>query len=193
MLLLFISLYIRTIFIFIFSSLHFICLFRFCATPFTHPVMLPFCLFSHIHIKPLTPYSIEENWQETSLFTPLSLSRAQDLMSKVNIRCKIPTIYHLQSQVYLPAAVFAKIIQHRHNLFWISTQRSLRKKSWCWAVLSMTELLDLPATSGDIFKEKSLLISPIVSAMCTHTQTYTHAFIYIYMYTAWDFIFYPCV
>ena len=124
-------------------------------------------------------------------------------MSKVNIRCKIPTIYHLQSQVYLPAAVFAKIIQRRHNLFWISTQRSLRKKSWCWAVLSMTEILDLPATSGDIFKEKSLLISPIVSAMCTHTHTHTHRnihtcihiyiYIYIYIYSVRLYFLSMCV
>ena len=46
----------------------------------------------------------------------------------------------------------------------------------------MTEILGLPATSGDIFKEKSLLVSPIVSVMRTHThaQTYVHASIYIY-------------
>lgn len=46
----------------------------------------------------------------------------------------------------------------------------------------MTEILGLPATSGDIFKEKSLLVSPIVTVMCTHThaQTYIHAFIHIY-------------
>ena len=79
--------------------------------------MLPFCLFGHIHIKLLTAFSIEEDRQETSLFTLLSLSRAQDLMSRVNLRRKIPTISHLHSQVYLPAAVFAKIIQRRHNLF----------------------------------------------------------------------------
>lgn len=109
-LLLFISLYAHTISIFIFSSLHFTCLF---------PILLCYLsVYSAVfHIKPLTPFSIEEDRQETSLFTPLSLSRAQDLMSKVNLRCKIPTTYRLQSQVYLPAEVFAKIIQCRHNLF----------------------------------------------------------------------------